>query len=446
VDGFIGENTLYILNTTAIRPEDILLARKRMATPITTPYAEFLLHKFSEQTSPEMIASNFPAPDTKKLDELLVHLQTLSGYDDGNKEPYPVIFTAGLVSTASLYFTLSLKGGADIVMCSTAYGGSSQLLDIFTKKTQLFKKHTFNIQGDVDMVQSVRSTLSELSASKNLLPITVLFIEIPTNPDMKVPELSSIISLVREYIKNTQKEFLLVVDTTFAPNSKVLEKIQKIDPSINAMVFISLSKSISGGFTTCGTLVSNQTSYSKQLLREIKDTATVVDANAKNEQLQVLIDHHIGVEERIQYAYQNAVAVANALVKAVHQYTSTDMQVKFVTPEQAAMAFTSPTFSFNLPSLKGGSAQENESLAQRFVDILCSNAQYFKPCVSFGQDNTLVYATVPATSTQGAIKPEDKEKQAVGGVQLVRLSFPPRCDLSAVCQIITNTISKIYSN
>ena len=49
-----------------------------------------------------------------------------------------------------------------------------------------------------------------------------------------------------------------------------------------------------------------------------------------------------------------------------------------------------------------------------------------KPCVSFGQDNDLVYCTVPATSTQGAISAEDKAKQARGGVQLVRflLSYP----------------------
>jgi len=41
--------------------------------------------------------------------------------------------------------------------------------------------------------------------------------------------------------------------------------------------------------------------------------------------------------------------------------------------------------------------------------LLCAHSA-FKPCVSFGQDNGLVYATVPATSTQGAIKAEDKAK------------------------------------
>ena len=64
----------------------------------------------------------------------------------------------------------------------------------------------------------------------------------------------------------------------------------------------------------------------------------------------------------------------------------------------------------------------NEEFAQKFVDLLCLHPTYMKPCVSFGQDNDLVYCTVPATSTQGAISAEDKAKQARGGVQLVRVS------------------------
>ena len=39
----------------------------------------------------------------------------------------------------------------------------------------------------------------------------------------------------------------------------------------------------------------------------------------------------------------------------------------------------------------------------------------FKACVSFGQDNGMVYCTVPATSTQGVIAEEDKAKQAKDG-------------------------------
>merc|ERR1719291_590658 len=74
------------------------------------------------------------------------------------------------------------------------------------------------------------------------------------------------------------------------------------------------------------------------------------------------------------------------------------MLLAFVTPEQAAAGFTTSTFSFNLPPIPGASDEVNEGLAQRYVDLLTAEPG-FKPCVSFGQDNGLVYATVPATST-----------------------------------------------
>jgi cysteine synthase A len=57
-----------------------------------------------------------------------------------------------------------------------------------------------------------------------------------------------------------------------------------------------------------------------------------------------------------------------------------------------------------------------------------------------------VYATVPATSTQGAIKAEDKAKQAVGGIQLCRLSFPPnpKKHVDEVVKIIEDAVKKVF--
>lgn len=52
--------------------------------------------------------------------------------------------------------------GANVCMCSTAYGGSSQLLDLLTERSALLKKHTFNIQGDANMVDSIRTALNKV--------------------------------------------------------------------------------------------------------------------------------------------------------------------------------------------------------------------------------------------------------------------------------------------
>jgi cysteine synthase A len=120
------------------------------------------------------------------------------------------------------------------------------------------------------------------------------------------------------------------------------------------------------------------------------------------------------------------------------------MGLSTVSAEAANNGYASTTISFNLPPPKGTSVQQAAALAQRFVDELCLDKARFKPCVSFGQDNGLVYCTVPATSTQGAIKAEDKAKQEVGGVQLVRLSFPPSLDEEAACQTVTRAIRACY--
>jgi cysteine synthase A len=126
-----------------------------------------------------------------------------------------------------------------------------------------------------------------------------------------------------------------------------------------------------------------------------------------------LCANHTGVEERCLKAYGNAKASGDALCAAVKAATGHDMPIHGVTAANAAIGFTSSTYSFNLPPK--GSKAENEALAQNFTDLLCAH-KGFKPCVSFGQDNDLVYCTVPATSTQGAIAAADKAKQEVGGV------------------------------
>jgi len=308
----------------------------------------------------------------------------------------------------------------------------------------MLKKHTFDIQGEADMVESVSATLNNMRESDDLMPNTVLFIEVPTNPDMKVPELGKITQLVHEYKEKTGKNVFLVVDTTFSPNSQVLKKIRDTTPDLPALAYVSLSKSVSGGFTTGGTLVANHTAASLSLLEEVRAIANAIDTTAKPDQLRILSANHEGVEERLQSAYENAVIAGKDLVEAVREITGHDMLIKFVTPEQAAQGFLSTTFSFNLPSPKNATQEINEALAQQFVDLCTIQASYFKPCVSFGQDNSLIYATVPATSTQGAIKAEDKAKQAVGGVQLIRLSFPPKFDRDHVAQIFRNALKELY--
>lgn len=174
---------------------------------------------------------------------------------------------------------------------------------------------------------------------------------------------------------------------------QVMRKISALQPSLTTMVFISLSKSVSRGLTTGGTIVAGPSARSAQLLERVRETSLMLDTHARPDQLYFLATNHAGVEERCANAYQVARTVGDALTAAVKEHCSGyDMTLNFVTPAQAAAGFTSSTYSFNLPPYPSGSEEDNAALAQDFTTLLEANPE-FKPCVSFGQDNGLVYAT-----------------------------------------------------
>ena len=137
--------------------------------------------------------------------------------------------------------------------------------------------------------------------------------------------------------------------------------------------------------------------------------------------------------------------MSQVLKASVKEVTGVDMPLNFVTPGNAEVGFTSSTYSFNLPPPANATAERLAALAQDFVDVLQRDKANFKPCVSFGQDNKLVYLTVPATSTQGAIKEEDKAQQAKGGVQLTRFSFPVSVnDVEVIEEAIRRGVKEVY--
>lgn len=441
VDGFIRPNLLYIQNPVAIVPAEILVIRKRMSTPLTTPVAEEML----QQLAGVPLTANKDEVSLPEAIDFYTHLQRLVGVDP-DSNAYPACFTSGLSAICAIYMTLVFEGGADLVMASTAYGGSSQLTDLIAERADNFRKHTFDITGKSDITAAIRMRLNALAdMPSTLMPTTVLFVEIPTNPDMKIPIISELAVLLESYEATTGKKVILLVDATFAPGSACMEKMKTVAPTLTTMTFISMSKSVSRGMTTAGALIAGGDTHAVSLLHKIYVTSDLLDTGAKKDQLYQLVANHTGVEDRCQRAYDNAAAIGDALVEVVRTYCSGhEMSLAFVTPEQANMGFTTSTFSFNLPPVPGASDVDNEALAQKYVDILTEHPE-IKPCVSFGQDNGLVYATVPATSTQGAIKAEDKARQAVGGVQLVRLSFPPTCDRARLIDIFTNAIKACYS-
>merc|ERR1712218_715310 len=256
LDGVVEDNILYISAAGRINPADILVIRKRMATPATTPVVEAML----QARAGVAVTANTGRASAEGVAEFHAHLQQLCG-TEVNPAASPVLFTAGLPALCAVWVSLVQRGGADVLMCSTAYGGSSQLTDLLHAKVPAFRKHTFDIQGRAaDMA----------AAPAELAPTTVVFIEVPTNPDMKVPDMEPLSAAVLDYRSRTGKEVFLMIDNTFAPGSQVLAKLRRLAPELPALVFTSLSKSVSRGLTTGGAITANHAPEAAALLEDIR--------------------------------------------------------------------------------------------------------------------------------------------------------------------------------
>lgn len=443
VDGYCHQGVLYI-NSARINHAEILVRRKRMSKPETTPQCLARLRVLAGLQDESSLEAPYPEEAAHYL-AVGNHLKQLSGVVDPNDPTEAFLSVTGLAALAVFHTTMITSfGGADTVCCSTGYGGSDKLASIMEERSPgQFRKHSYDIQGSLDLTESISNKLDELMGETRrdaLLDNTVVIIEIPTNPDMKVPQLPVLVAKCQDYQRVTGKKLILLIDTTFSPSSQIIQQIHDIDATLPVVVFISLSKSVSGGRTTGGALVANHTELSQNILKKSYELAELLDTKSKPDQIQILHQMHAGTENRIDLSYINALKAVDILDQQILQYTPEKMFIHFVTAEQAARKIKPATFSFNLPIPKWAQTPEEiQQLPQQFVDVLCENAA-FKPCVSFGQDVSRVYATVPATSTQGDIKQEDKAKQAVGGVQLVRLSFPAVVDMTEVENAIRSGI------
>lgn len=131
VHGVVAPNLLVVTDAAVVLPKNVLVIRKRMSTPMTTPQSLAALQRIGGVA----VDADDAAATSEEEAAFLAHLQTLSG-TEVDTESSPCVFTAGLPSIASLWLALIARGGADILMCSTAYGGSNQLTDVVTAATQ----------------------------------------------------------------------------------------------------------------------------------------------------------------------------------------------------------------------------------------------------------------------------------------------------------------------
>ena len=116
-----------------------------------------------------------------------------------------------------------------------------------------------------------------------------------------------------------------------------------------------------------------------------------------------------------------------------------DAKINFVSEELANEGFTPSVFSLDLPSI-GNSIKEKETykreLNLKLINLMIEKiSEESKFCVSYGQLKGC-YWTIPATSTQGTTKEENKD-------YIVRVALSPKMDIKRHEEIFVEFIKSI---
>lgn len=269
-----------------------------------------------------------------------------------------------------------------------------------------------------NMVQSIEKVLSA-AAQQDTVPYIIA--EIPTNPRVEVPNLNELaVTLSKKRITPEGDNAIapvFILDQTFCPNFQFLSN-EGILSSVQTISYVSGSKFPSGGKCTAGYCATNQ--HAEHYMNNIIKHLLLCDNEATAEQMEILAEQMPSMNNRIQAAYQNTRAFVEFIQKSLPEAT-----INFVSEELAKEGFTPSVFSLDLPT-KGESHEERENykrklnldLINRMITQIPGESKY---CVSYGQLKGC-YWTIPATSTQGTTKEEDKD-------YIARVSVSPDLNL-----------------
>lgn len=288
------------------------------------------------------------------------------------------------------------------------------------------------VDGDHDMVQSTDLVLEQV-AKEDAVPYIIA--EIPTNPRVEVPDLEKLRDVLRMERKTSTGETAIdpvfILDQTFCPNVQFLAK-DAILSDIRTISYVSGSKFPSGGKCTAGYCVANEKAES--LLKKIDKHLQLCDNEATDLQVTLLAEQMPSMNQRIKDAYKNTREFVNFINEKLPS-----AKINFVSEELAEAGFTPSVFSLDLPT-KGETHEEREAhkrvLNQKLIDMMISEIpNESKYCVSYGQLKGC-YWTIPATSTQGTTKEDDKD-------YIARVSVSGDLDLEHHKQVFSDFVSEI---
>ena len=342
-----------------------------------------------------------------------------------NTQTAPLIGSSGLSIQYAIMMGLihnaleNYKGkNIKIIVPTNCYGGTNDQARRVARCIDAVEVVDLNVDGGKDMVQSIDRVL-DIIADEDA--VAYIIAEIPTNPRVEVPDLiklKKVLTKERKTKNNTSAiEPVFILDQTFCPNIRFMGKGETLS-AVKAISYVSGSKFPSGGLCTAGYCVANE--KAAELMKDIETHLKLCDNEATTLQVQLLAKQLPSMNQRISEAYINTRQFVNYIKKVLPE-----AKINFVSEELAKEGYTPSVFSLDLPT-KGGSDKEKENykreLNLQLINLMIQEIpNESKFCVSYGQLKGC-YWTIPATSTQGTTKEEDKD-------YIVRASLSPNMDM-----------------
>lgn len=322
-----------------------------------------------------------------------------------------------------------------IIVPPNCYGGTNDQARRVAACNDQVEIMDLPVDGDHDMVQSTDIVLNRC-AQEDSVPYIIA--EIPTNPRVEVPDLEKLKTVLSEKRKTTSgKEAIapvFILDQTFCPNVQFLSNDAILSP-VQTISYVSGSKFPSGGKCTAGYCAANE--QAEPLMAYIEKHLILCDNEATAQQIELLAEQMPSMNQRIEAAYKNT----RAFVQFI-QETLPEAKINFVSDELAKEGFTPSVFSLDLPT-KGNTHEERENykrklnldLINRMITQIPDESKY---CVSYGQLKGC-YWTIPATSTQGTTKEEDKD-------YIARVSVSPDFDIEKHKEVFREFVTQKRKN
>ena len=359
--------------------------------------------------------------------------------DITNTKIQPQVGSSGLsvqygIMMGLIHYAIEKHKEKDIklIVPTNCYGGTNDQARRIANCIENVEVIDLDVDNGIDMAENIEVILNEIANEDS---IAFIIAEIPTNPRVEVPNLTKLREVLTKKRKTrnnfTAVEPVFILDQTFCPNIPFLEE-DSLFSNVMAISYVSGSKFPSGGLCTAGYCVSNK--KAEILMAKIGTHLKMCDNNATEYQLEILAKQLPSMNKRIYDAYKNT----RRFVEFINSVLP-DAKINFVSEELANEGFTPSVFSLDLPSI-GNSIKEKETyqreLNLKLINLMIEKiSEESKFCVSYGQLKGC-YWTIPATSTQGTTKEENKD-------YIVRVALSPKMDIKRHEEIFVEFIKSI---